>query len=79
MKIFRFLVLLLVLANISAFANSRLDSTNRLGRDYEFIFFYSTDCQYCIKFSPVLKLYSDNSNIPVQAFVLGASKTLSYS
>ena len=67
MQIFKFLVLLLSIINISAFANS----TNRLGRDYEFIFFYSTDCQYCMKFSPVLKLYSDNTNIPVKAFVMG--------
>lgn len=46
-------------------------TSNKLKRDYEFIFFYSTNCPHCLIFDPVLKLYSDNSGIPVKAFVFG--------
>jgi type-F conjugative transfer system pilin assembly thiol-disulfide isomerase TrbB len=42
-----------------------------LRRDYEFIFFYSTDCQYCMSFDPVLKQYSDNLGVLVKAFAIG--------
>jgi type-F conjugative transfer system pilin assembly thiol-disulfide isomerase TrbB len=42
-----------------------------LRRDYEFIFFYSTDCQHCKSFDLVLKQYSDNLGISVKAFAIG--------
>jgi type-F conjugative transfer system pilin assembly thiol-disulfide isomerase TrbB len=39
-------------------------------RNYEFVLFYRTNCPHCISFEPILKLYSDNSHIPVRAFAL---------
>ena len=42
-----------------------------LSRDYEIIFFYSTDCQHCKSFDLVLKRYSDNLGILVKAFAIG--------
>jgi hypothetical protein len=42
-----------------------------LRRDYEFIFFYSTDCPHCTSFDQVLKQYSDNLGILVKAFAIG--------
>lgn len=58
-------------SNRSVLINKNGSSISALRRDYEFIFFYSADCQYCKKFNPVLKLYSDGSGISVKAFVIG--------
>jgi len=41
-----------------------------LGPDYEFIFFYRSNCPYCRKFDPILKQYSIDTTIPVRAFTL---------
>ncbi|MBU0744245.1 MAG: conjugal transfer protein TraF [Gammaproteobacteria bacterium] len=49
-----------------------------LRRDYEFIFFYSSNCQHCRIFDPVLKLYSDNYGIPVKAFMVGGKASQSF-
>ena len=58
-------------SNQSAMVNKNDSYMFALSKDYEFIFFYSSNCHYCIKFNPVLKLYSDNSGIWVKAFAIG--------
>lgn len=48
-----------------------------LSRNYEFIYFYSGDCQHCLSFNPVLKRYASKSGIAVKAFMFG-DKTVAY-
>lgn len=38
--------------------------------EYKLVLFYSNKCPYCIKFAPVLKRYSENSQLSVEAISL---------
>lgn len=53
-------------------------SVVRLIKNYEFIFFYSTDCPHCMSFDLVLKAYSDSSGIAVKSFMLGNKSSPSF-
>ena len=59
------------LSNQSSKQNNPNNQISNLNQNYEFIFFYSTNCQHCISFSPILKKYSDDFGIQVKAFVIG--------
>lgn len=65
-----------------AFGNTHNITTSpavfALKGEYEFIYFYSGNCQHCLSFTPTLKLYSDNSGILVQAFVVGTGYSPSF-
>lgn len=49
-----------------------------LKHNYEFIYFHSGNCQHCLDFTPILKLYSARSGIAVQAFVVGTGSLASF-
>ena len=86
----RLLAIVLLLFSInSVIANTNIVFSNTpstaispvvsaLKGEYEFIYFYGGNCQHCLSFTPTLKLYSDNSGILVQAFVVGAGYSTSF-
>lgn len=50
-------------------------SSNLDTKNYEFIFFYSSTCYHCQKFSPILKQYADSTKIPIHAFTTNGSRS----